>query len=240
MVNGTTTRWPFFSVDFGADLDHLAHELVAEDVARLHRRDVAVVEVQVRAADRGRGDLDDRVARIDDLGIVDRVDADVVLAVPGERAHQAISSSSCLRVQRGGGDLAGFHQLLEAAQVAARLDRGLALEQLGDQLADRAAGRIVGDRRGDDRAARAGVAELDAAANWRRRRRPPIARRSARPRLSSVIARVPFDGLAAGRLDHPVRALVVERRRSRTTFSMKRRQVREVAAIGVQLVARAG
>ena len=30
-----------------ADLDHLAHELVAEDVALLHRRDEAVVEVQV-------------------------------------------------------------------------------------------------------------------------------------------------------------------------------------------------
>ena len=44
------------------DLDDLAHELVAEDVALLHRRDEAVVEVQIGAADRGRGDLHDRVA----------------------------------------------------------------------------------------------------------------------------------------------------------------------------------
>ena len=37
MVNGTTTRSPTFSVlDLGADLDDLAHELVAEDVALLH------------------------------------------------------------------------------------------------------------------------------------------------------------------------------------------------------------
>ena len=44
MVNGTTTRSPTFSVlHLRADLDDLAHELVAEDVARLHRRDVAVV-----------------------------------------------------------------------------------------------------------------------------------------------------------------------------------------------------
>src|SRR3712207_8178520 len=40
-----------------------AHELVAEDVALHDRRHVAVVEVQVGAADRGRGDLHDRVSR---------------------------------------------------------------------------------------------------------------------------------------------------------------------------------
>src|SRR5688572_32496129 len=49
--------------------DDLAHELVAEDVALEHRRDEAVVEVQVGAADRGRGDTHDGVARVDDLGI---------------------------------------------------------------------------------------------------------------------------------------------------------------------------
>ena len=35
-----------------ADLDDFAHELVAEDVARLHRRDEAVVEMEIGAADR--------------------------------------------------------------------------------------------------------------------------------------------------------------------------------------------
>jgi hypothetical protein len=34
----------------GADLDDLAHVLVADDVALAHRRDVAVDEMQVRAA----------------------------------------------------------------------------------------------------------------------------------------------------------------------------------------------
>ena len=72
----------------GADLDHLAHEFVADDVARAHGRDIAVVEVEVGAADRGRGDLEDRVARIDDLGIGDGVDADVVAALPGYGAHK--------------------------------------------------------------------------------------------------------------------------------------------------------
>jgi len=40
------------AVDPGAHLDDLAHELVAEDVAVLHRRHVAVDQMQVRAADR--------------------------------------------------------------------------------------------------------------------------------------------------------------------------------------------
>jgi hypothetical protein len=44
---------------------------------------------------------------------------------------------------RGSGDLAGFHQLLEAPEVPARLDRRFALEHLGDELADRAGWRIV-------------------------------------------------------------------------------------------------
>ena len=67
---GTTTRSPTFRFLTAApDLDDLAHELVAEDVALLHRRHEAVVEVQVGAADRGRGDLDDRVALVEDLRV---------------------------------------------------------------------------------------------------------------------------------------------------------------------------
>ena len=53
--NGTTTRSPTFRfLTASPDLDDFAHELVAEDVALLHRRHEAVVEVQVRAADRRR------------------------------------------------------------------------------------------------------------------------------------------------------------------------------------------
>ena len=86
---------PLLERRLGADLDHLAHELVAQDIARLHRRDEAVVQVEVRAADCGGRHLDDAVPRIDDLGIGDVVDADVVLPVPGQRFHSPISSN-CL------------------------------------------------------------------------------------------------------------------------------------------------
>src|SRR4051812_23332795 len=42
-----------------------------------------------------------------------------------------------------GRDLARFHQRLEAAEIAARLDVRLALEQLGKALAEDSARRIV-------------------------------------------------------------------------------------------------
>ena len=68
--------------DLGAQLDHLAHVLVAEDVAALHRRLVAVEQMKIGAADRAGGDLDDRVAGMLDLGIGNGVDANVAFSVP--------------------------------------------------------------------------------------------------------------------------------------------------------------
>ena len=61
----------------------------------------------------------------------------------------------------GIGDLARLHQHLEAPQLAPRLDRRFAPEQLGDDFADLAGRRIVGDRRRDDRATATAVAELE-------------------------------------------------------------------------------
>src|SRR3569832_2306130 len=72
-----------------ADLDDLAHQLVAEDGARLLAGHEPVVEVEVRAADRGRGDLHDRVARVEDLRIRYVLARDVLLAFEHVRAHQA-------------------------------------------------------------------------------------------------------------------------------------------------------
>jgi hypothetical protein len=70
-----------------AELDDLAHELVAQDVAGAHRRDQAVPEMQVGAAD-GRGrHADDGISRIEDLGVRDVLDAHVARAVPANRAH---------------------------------------------------------------------------------------------------------------------------------------------------------
>ena len=109
MVNGHDDAVALLQLlDVLADLDDHAHRLVAEDVARLHRRHVAVVEVQVGAADAGGRDLDDRVARVLDLRVGDGVDADVALAVPAEGSHGASSpwDDRVLDVQRlGAGSL---------------------------------------------------------------------------------------------------------------------------------------
>src|SRR4029450_790285 len=78
-------------LDRTPDFHHLAHELVAEDVALLHGLYEAVIKVQVRAADRGRGDADDGVVLIQDLGIRDVPDLDALLAHPARRLHRRTS-----------------------------------------------------------------------------------------------------------------------------------------------------
>src|SRR5690606_27157289 len=69
-------------------LDHLAHELVAEDVAAVHAGDDAVIEVEIRAADGGGGDPDDGGAGIGGLATGNRVHPDSGFAVPGQCAHE--------------------------------------------------------------------------------------------------------------------------------------------------------
>src|SRR6185436_18603163 len=80
------------------------------------------------------------------------------------RASGCVGATGYVGVHPRGGDLAGFHELLEAPQVAACLNLWLALEQPGDQLADGAGRRVVGDCRGHQRAASAGrIAKVDPA-----------------------------------------------------------------------------
>jgi hypothetical protein len=88
------------ALGLGPDLDHLAHRLVAHHVAALHAGHEAVEEVQVGAADRRARDLHDRVARVFDLGIGHRVAADVLRAVPDQRAHD-VSPQVRVRVVEG-------------------------------------------------------------------------------------------------------------------------------------------
>src|SRR4051794_14890295 len=87
-------------------------------------------------------------------------------------AYRRISVSGgggALRLAFGGGDVAGFHEALEAAEVFADLGGGVAAEQRGDPLADPAAGRDVVDhhfhfgaapRSAWDEAHRAGVVDV--------------------------------------------------------------------------------
>src|SRR5918999_2777143 len=61
--------------DLTADFNDLAHKLVTKNVARNHRRNELVVQVQVRTADRGGRDLNDGIALVQDLRIRNVFDA---------------------------------------------------------------------------------------------------------------------------------------------------------------------
>ena len=71
-----------------ADFHDLAHELVPQDVALGHRGDVAVVEVQVRSADRRRGDPHDGVTVREEPGVGNLLDLDGVASAPTGGTHQ--------------------------------------------------------------------------------------------------------------------------------------------------------
>jgi hypothetical protein len=77
--------------DLGADgLDH-SHRLVPEDVSGVQEWPEHLVEVQVRAADRGRGHPYDCVGRLADRWIGHLLDADIAPALPGHRLHRSSS-----------------------------------------------------------------------------------------------------------------------------------------------------
>ena len=73
--------------DAATDLDDLSHRLVAQHVAALHAGNDAIVDVQVRAADRAAGDADDGVARILYRRIWHGLAPHVTFAMPGQRSH---------------------------------------------------------------------------------------------------------------------------------------------------------
>src|SRR5215204_5117534 len=68
-----------------------ADRLVAEDVARPEERPAEdAVQVQVRAADRRRGDAYDRVRGLLDTRVSDVIDTNVLPAVPDDRFHGSL------------------------------------------------------------------------------------------------------------------------------------------------------
>src|SRR5262245_9065800 len=80
----------FQCLAFAASFNDHAHKLVAEDVAFLHCRDVAIVEMQIGTTD-GRGcDADNRVTRIEYLRIRHVQDAHIVFTIPAESFHDLL------------------------------------------------------------------------------------------------------------------------------------------------------
>ena len=77
--------------DRRSDLDDRAHGLVAEDRPGLHRRHVALEDVQVSPADGRRVDSDDRVRRILDARVGNCVPGFLTRSVIDECLHDARS-----------------------------------------------------------------------------------------------------------------------------------------------------
>ena len=77
---------------FATDLDDFAHEFVAENVARLHGRNVAVIKMKVGPTNRCVSDAHDGIARVQDDRIIDTFNSDFVLALPAKRFHDSSSS----------------------------------------------------------------------------------------------------------------------------------------------------
>src|SRR4030095_11210596 len=96
------------AVHSGTHLDDFPHHLVSHDVARQHGGDEVMKEVKIRAADGAARDLDDRIARILDRRVRNRVAANIFLAVPDESFHRtflntfAVPSKSELSRSLGG------------------------------------------------------------------------------------------------------------------------------------------
>jgi hypothetical protein len=87
----------------GPDLYDLTHGLMAHDIAGFHAGHEMVVEMQVGAADRATGDLDDGVPRVLDLRVGYPITADVRCAVPNKCLHPDLRSSdpsefTCLNI----------------------------------------------------------------------------------------------------------------------------------------------
>jgi len=83
----------FEFVHFAADVDHFAHEFVAKNVSRLHGGDEAVEEMQVRTANGGACNADNRIAGVQDARVRDRIHVDAPGAFPANCFHLALSWS---------------------------------------------------------------------------------------------------------------------------------------------------
>src|SRR5947209_107441 len=109
------------TVDAGTDLDHLAHHLVSHDVAGQHRGNEIVEEMKVRAADRAARYFDDRITRMLDLGIRNRVAADIFLPMPNKGFH-VMASRTRLRSFRS--DITDVHSFPAAERYGPGLGSG--------------------------------------------------------------------------------------------------------------------
>src|SRR5207253_682944 len=86
-----------------SDFHDLAHELVAEDIPLHHRRNIAIVEMQVGATDGRQTVLHDAIVGIDDPRVWYVLDPHIIDAIPAHSFHHSslYPSTGGLTVGRG-------------------------------------------------------------------------------------------------------------------------------------------
>jgi hypothetical protein len=75
------------------------HELVPEHVTFLHRRNIAILKVEVRAADRRARDPQDGVMRVTKDWVLNVLDPDVMLSIPTSCFHGVLLTASSRRLR---------------------------------------------------------------------------------------------------------------------------------------------
>ena len=76
---------------FGPERHDLAHIFMAQDITALHRRHIAVDQVEIRAANGASVDLDDGIAGMLDFGVGNGVDANIAFSMITNGAHEIVS-----------------------------------------------------------------------------------------------------------------------------------------------------
>jgi hypothetical protein len=87
-------------LDAAADLDHLAHRFMADAETEIGAEALAVIDVQIAAADAAALHLHDGIALVGDRCVVEAAIADVARALIEERFHIGLVDCGITKEQR--------------------------------------------------------------------------------------------------------------------------------------------
>src|SRR4051794_29902007 len=70
-----------------ANFHNFAHEFMADDIARLHGGDVAIVDVQIGTANGSRSNAQNGITWIQNLGIWNVLHSHIMFSIPADSPH---------------------------------------------------------------------------------------------------------------------------------------------------------
>ena len=75
------------TTDLRTGVDHLTHKFVTKNITGLQGGDVAVIKMEIGAADGRAGNAHNSIAWIENFGVVDTLDVNLVFSLPTKRFH---------------------------------------------------------------------------------------------------------------------------------------------------------